>query len=614
MTALALICAASLLAAPDGIQLSGTVEDAEGAAIASAVVWLDQDRVVQRTETDESGAFAFSGLKLGAVEVVAWREGHSIGGADAFLAGSGSMAIRLGEPGSARLRVLDVDSHPIHGARIKSMVVGGAYHVSVEDLSQEGFPASRSDERGVLEVTHVPKDALVTVVVAHAQFVETQTPPLSDGKELGVIMKPGVPLRGRVTDEAGRPLARARVSLFAFDESGQREISEVMADPEGFYALVAPPGEYFMAVKTGDYVWPAPDPILLLALREENVFDLTLPSPRTITGRVLGVDGTPVGGVHVAYVSATNVIGETLTAADGTYRFEAPPGEGMVRAQPPAGLMPKGNPEVLVKTESAKNITVPDIRFRTLPRIEGTVVDPDGATAAGTIVNVENLYPRIWAVTDAEGRFSFQLSVAPEASKVLLRAEHALRFLRGETEADLRATAPLTVALEPFEPDVTEGPAEGKHEKSELPEILGKSAPEIVCGVWFNSEPVTAERAAGKVIVLTLWGLFGDQPATRDRLGQMQALYAAYRESDDVLVLGIHDAGIDPAEVQRYVGQLGLEFPVGQDAEPSRTFDAYQTRVIPQTFVIDKRGVLRCREPGPRLFEWVKALRRESAQ
>ena len=103
LNCLALACAISACAHT----ISGVVVDAKGAAVASAAVWLNQDRKPVKTECDGSGKFVFENAAIGPVEIVAWKQGFSCGGLDARVAGDATVTIMLGEPGAITARVIE---------------------------------------------------------------------------------------------------------------------------------------------------------------------------------------------------------------------------------------------------------------------------------------------------------------------------------------------------------------------------------------------------------------------------------------------------------------------------------------------------------------------------
>jgi len=280
----------------------------------------------------------------------------------------------------------------------------------------------------------------------------------------------------------------------------------------------------------------------------------------------------------------------------------------MIRVVPPPGFVTVDAADILITSGAESEVILNPIRLKTLPRIEGLVLGADDRPEPSVLISSLNLIPPTWTITDREGKFSIQLGKEPYEEKARFRAEHARRFLRGDFEVDFERLAPIEVRLERFKPNADRSDKE--HGTDDLSLMLGKKAPEIACTVWFNSEPLQLENLRGKVVVLTLWGGFAEHGPARDRIEEVRALSQLLHDADDVVFIGVHDAASEPGDIWRYVKSYEITFPVGADAEPFLTFDRYHTNVIPQTFLIDKQGILRYMDVGGRLLELIKSLRR----
>ena len=219
--------------------------------------------------------------------------------------------------------------------------------------------------------------------------------------------------------------------------------------------------------------------------------------------------------------------------------------------------------------------------------------------------------PAHWVITDEAGRFRIQLPRLPFEPKVAFRAEHGSRFLRKEFEVKFKKLKPVEVRLKPFEPDLR--PCDPKRVGNELSHMVGDPAPAIACDAWFNTEPLALEDLRGKVVVLTLWGGFDVQRSGK-RIEELRALFDLFRNAaiDDVVIIAVHEASIEPDRVEDYVEEYAIEFPVGRDVELCVTLDSYNTNFIPQTVLIDRKGRLRYFDVAGRLLELIKSLRREA--
>ena len=100
--------------------------------------------------------------------------------------------------------------------------------------------------------------------------------------------------------------------------------------------------------------------------------------------------------------------------------------------------------------------------------------------------------------------------------------------------------------------------------------------------------------------------------AGRYHIEELRALHHLLSDVDDVAFISVHDAGKETEEVRQYIRDFDISFPVGYDADPFLTFDIYNTNFIPQTVLIDKKGVLRHYHTEGRLLELIKDLRRRN--
>ena len=175
---------------------------------------------------------------------------------------------------------------------------------------------------------------------------------------------------------------------------------------------------------------------------------------------------------------------------------------------------------------------------------------------------------------------------------------------------DLEKPGKVEVVLEEFEPRLEKTPHQPG--RNNLTPLIDKAAPPIKCAEWFNSPPLALSDLKGKVVVLTLWAGFDTSHFALNRLTELRIIHELFGSGGDVAVIGVHDAGSEPDEVEQYLERYAITFPVGRDADPYVSFNNYGVNAIPQTVLIDKKGILRYAETEDRLLELIKALRRRS--
>ncbi len=607
-----ILAAHSAQGAVHSFELTGTVRDYQGQPVEDARVWLTQDRRVRVGATGAGGVFAFGDVREGHVEVVAWKDGYSLGGVSARMAGDADVDVWLMEPGEMEIRVINSDFQPLAGARLKSMTVGDHFHVAVEDLVREGFPAIRSDDEGFMTIPHLPRHSHISCIIDHRGYAESHVAYLPVGRvqNQDIPLYPGVPLRGRVTGPDGQGVERARVTLFRFGSTGLRKFSDQLTDSDGFYAVTAPRGDYHVAVRHPEYGAPEPVETSLQRDAEDNIVNLQLVPPVYIQGTVVDEEGEPMPEVGVVFFKEDMIFAESVTQEDGQFRLQVGAGEGAVRALPPDGYMAEPFSDVLVQAGGGENIDVETLELKRMPEIHG-VVRAGGEPVEGVLISSLDADPPLWLLSGEDGAFSLRLSRMPdpEEAVAVFRAEHPLRFLRGHFEVDLLDPAPAQVALEPFQP---EHPGEaGETSRNNMEPLVGHPAPEWHTSAWWNAEDLSLEDLRGRVIVLLFWGGFDLTGDGFHRIEEMRALHALYEDAPDVVVVGIHDASLEAADVEAYVRRFGIEFPVGHDVESARTFQEYRVTYLPEVAIIDGHGRLQFYGVAGRVPELVKALRRE---
>lgn len=130
-----------------------------------------------------------------------------------------------------------------------------------------------------------------------------------------------------------------------------------------------------------------------------------------------------------------------------------------------------------------------------------------------------------------------------------------------------------------------------------------RRAPEIFGDFWFNAEPFSIQSMRGNILLIDFWD-YCDQNSLR-ALPYLQEWNRRYAEFGFVIV-GIHAPRFpfakDPATVKKAVGKLGIRYPVVLDNE-FLTWSAFQVRLWPTKFLIDKNGFIRYRQEGEGFYQ-----------
>ena len=598
----------------------GTVKDMTGKPVADATVWLNQEHAVTHRITDAGGEFLFATVPAKPATLVVRKEGLSIGGIFVPAPGIRPLTITLAEAVPFSVNIKNQSQEPITGAVLRYVVLNNTIEIECEDLTPDGFPLWISNAKGVITIPEASKGGRVGFVVGHNDFANRRVSHLPvTGSGLDILLTTGVKLRGRVTNPAGKPVPHARVLVLQDGLGPQRVAGAAITDPEGYYHVALKPKDYTVAVSHPDYASPKVTPV---KVQEEtvsnetgiNVANLVLVKPRSVQGYLVYPDGAPCPGITTAYWIDQDFYTDTLTQRNGYFRFQVPQEAGRIIVQPPNGFMLEKVEAIPVPAGPASSVTLPPIRLEKLPVVEGTLNDPNGTPVANALVTSINIAPPILGITNAKGQFRFVLSRAPEGESIAkFRAEHGRRFQRCDFEVNLKSATPLTLALADFKPDTA--PRSIKEGTGDQAAVVGKPAPELVCDAWFNSKPLTLASLRGKVVVLTFWSGFDTDGPGRNRIEELRALYDVFLEGVDtkeVVFIAVHDSSDVSKMVERFTQDYKIPFASARDKNPSQTTEKYQVIVLPQTFLIDKRGVVRYTDISGRLLELIKTLRDEA--
>lgn len=135
-----------------------------------------------------------------------------------------------------------------------------------------------------------------------------------------------------------------------------------------------------------------------------------------------------------------------------------------------------------------------------------------------------------------------------------------------------------------------------------------KPAHEFQVETWINTEkPLTLSELRGKFVIVHAFQMLC--PAcTYQAIPQTTRLYETFRESDDVVVMGLHTVFehhdvMTEAALKVFVKENRLKFPIGIDmkSENSRlpkTMRAYDMQGTPTLILIDKEGQVRAQHFG----------------
>jgi cytochrome c biogenesis protein CcmG/thiol:disulfide interchange protein DsbE len=143
--------------------------------------------------------------------------------------------------------------------------------------------------------------------------------------------------------------------------------------------------------------------------------------------------------------------------------------------------------------------------------------------------------------------------------------------------------------------------------------LVGRPAPAFEL-TTFDGKAVRLESLRGKVVVLNFWASWC-YPACYEEAPVLQANWLRAK-AQGVIVLGVAIQDKEPASLE-FIQRFGLTFPNAPDPTGRVSID-YGVYGVPETFVIDRRGVIRRKHVGAvteAVFrEWVEPLLGETAE
>ena len=322
---------------PAGGRVEGEVREVDGSPAAAVQVrigalsrtlpWNDTREVF----TDRAGKFSLSGLPRRMVQVVAVgpRGASRMQAADLTAADTAAVTLTLEQSGSIEGVVVDGKGEPIAEAQVSARGQAPADQPLLWDL--RGGPMQVSDGAGRFRFTGLPEG------LYHLRAARPDAPP--DGWQLQpeVRAKTGqsdvrVLVRGDGT-VSGRALFADGTAPPSFTVRIGPARSAPFIGGDGTFSLNAPAGNHELVIQGAAFV-SSKRPVAVEEGLEPGLGTVTLQRGRSLSGRVLAPDGSPVAGATVAagwgltgsgsavYIPNESVgAQETTTDQEGRYSF-----------------------------------------------------------------------------------------------------------------------------------------------------------------------------------------------------------------------------------------------------------------------------------------------------
>jgi cytochrome c biogenesis protein CcmG/thiol:disulfide interchange protein DsbE len=110
----------------------------------------------------------------------------------------------------------------------------------------------------------------------------------------------------------------------------------------------------------------------------------------------------------------------------------------------------------------------------------------------------------------------------------------------------------------------------------------------------FDGKPMSLAGYRGQVVILNFWASWC-YPACYEEAPVLESAWARYRDRG-LVVLGVDIQDTEEAAL-RFIRQFNLTFPNAPDPKGKVSID-YGVYGVPETFVIDRRGMIRYKHVG----------------
>jgi uncharacterized GH25 family protein len=352
---------------PEGpLRLEGQVLDEGGAAVGGAVVWLSSVPP-QSATTQTDGTFAFDKV-VGREYQLTASAGERTGGPVSYrlTAKSDPVVIRVSPGAKIAVVVSGDDGQPVANATVKLADFAETTATTGNDGTTTLSPV-RPGWVGV-EVSapgYGPANAFGQVGSAGA----TAT--------IRVKLHKGVAVSGRVIDEAGKPLAKAKVTAGDNGWMGFGNAGEAMTDANGAFTFAAlAPGSHVLSAEDGEHA-PSHSLPVTVADRPVTGITITMKQGGSIAGKAIDAKGAavPYATIRVAGTGGMQDMTPGRQAvADAKGVFE-------VRGLPRAKLQVRATSE-----DAASKLVDLDLVDKPATRDLSLVLDETG-TISGVVVD-----------------------------------------------------------------------------------------------------------------------------------------------------------------------------------------------------------------------------------
>lgn len=371
-----------------GATASGKVSDSTGNPVAGATVG-PSFASGRKATSGEDGRFLLTGLPVERSLIInAEAEGYVTGRSETLRFESGEsfdgLEIVLSRGGTVVGKVVRADGTPAAEATVRLVPLARQGGVARLPSAKSG-PDGQFTIEAVLPGDHRASATLRGTLGGSAEV----TGVTEDGVVGGIVIKLGAAdsITGTVTDPAGKPIARAQVSARPVDPiPGGRYVSARSKEDGTFSLDGLSPGTYHVGVRSAR---GGPEAASVQVASGTEDVRLTMPTPGSVSGRVLMPDGSPIAVCSLRLSpegGSGGTVFKRLRREDlGEFKLEGiSPGEYSLTASSNDGY---STPQVPVSVASGREVSGLRLTLDAPGRVEGRVLSETGQPVAGAQVH-----------------------------------------------------------------------------------------------------------------------------------------------------------------------------------------------------------------------------------